>query len=601
MAKKEGFLRGSRVRHVSLLTFLKETDYLKGYPESLFDERKKPEDSSIYYILRDDSLMALTFLKEVSYQKIPSQLPLKSLLVYDRKKEENLSLLEEELNLAKADFDILKGRLASIFASKEISNASSKKETDIDFHDFMIDTGISFPEEDLSLDYLVMDIETNGPRWRVDDILSLTIYDPRSGQAYHRPLPIEHLDVLLTGYLNHLSYEDCKKVKALSQDELDFLLDTFDMESRKVLFVSSTCLLDRHFFSHYQSMHGLQGFEHLSLIETEDLFPVFSKYLKDEKEKEKLCQLLSLGKEQDKEKLPYPLSCAIKEFRLLLKLKNEPLFFYDKDQLCSYRKDYLIPFDDFYQDDRLAKIAHIQKKTVDGIRKPVLNILFPAELLEKFTIDANYVISSIFKAFFRNTLKAKEVQSDDFERMNLSKLDYLGCLNEDRPLQLTEEASIFKSMKNIDAIKYQQLRPYLARFYEEMKPILFYIRDRIFRAEEVLMHEVVVSDDHKVYSVCPFSSKKSILHFVDHDCLSGKRDLYDHLSQKLYFQAKGRNVYLVSTLVKDEVIAKDTYEVTSLEIRLDEIQFQARKEPHAKGRPRKKAKDYRPKAEFLLN
>lgn len=598
MAKKEGASRGSRVRHVSLVTFLRETCCLKGYPECLFDEAKKPEDSSIYYILRNDSLMALTFLKEVSYQKIPSQLPLKSLLVYDKKKED-LSLLKKELDLSESDFEVLKGKLVSIFASKETEDVSSAK--DIDFHDFLIDTGISFPEEDASFDYLVMDLETNGPRWRVDDLVSLTIYDPRSGQAYHRPLLIEHLDVLLTGYIHHLSYEECRRTKPLSQDELDFLLDYFDMESKKIIFVSSTCLWDIHFLTHYQSTHSLEGFEHLSFIQSEDLFPLFAKYLKDGKEKEKLCQMLSLDKDQEKGNLPYPLCCAIKEFKLLLKLKNEPLFFYDKDQLCSYKDDYLIPFDEFYQDDRLSRIADIQKKPVDGIRKPVLDITFSVSLLEKFTIDANYVISSIFKAFFRNTLKAKEVQSKDFEMMNLGKLDYLGCLYEDRPLKLKEEASLFKSMKNIDAVRYQQLRPYLTRFYEEMKPILFYIRDKIFKSEEVLMHEIVISEDHKVYSVCPFSCKKSILQFVDHDCFSGKRDLYDHLAQKLFFQAKGREVYLVSTLVRDEVIAKNQYEVHSLEIRLDEIHFQARKEPHAKGRPRKKDTDYRPKAQYLLN
>lgn len=598
MAKKEGASRGSRVRHVSLVAFLRETGYLEGYPECLFDETKKPEESSIYYILRNDSLMALTFFKEVSYQKIPSQFPLKSLLVYDKRKED-LLLLEKELALSESDFDVLKGKLSSIFASKELDDVPSKK--DIDFHDYLIHTGISFPEEKVSSDYLVMDLETNGPRWRVDDLVSLTIYDPHSGQAYHRPLPMEHLDVLLTGYLNHLSYGECRKAKPLSQDELDFLLDHFDMESKKILFVSSTCLWDVHFLSHYQSSHSLEGFEHLSFVESEDLFPLFAEYLKDEKGKERLCHMLSFEKDHGKENLPYPLCCAIKEFRLLLKLQNEPLFFYDKDQLCSYKDDYLIPFDDFYQDDRLSKFAGIKKKPVDGIRKPVLNITFPDNLLEKFTIDANFVISSLFKAFFRNTLKAKEVQNKDFEMMNLRKLGYLGCLYEDRPLQLKDEAFLFRSMKNIDALRYQQLRPYLTRFYEEMKPILFYIRDKIFKSEEVLMHEIVISEDHKIYSVCPFSCKKSILHFVDHDCFSGKRDLYDHLAQKLFFQAKGREVYLVSTLVKDEVIAENRYEVHSLEIRLDEIHFKARKEPHGKGRPRKKEPDYRPKAEFLLN
>ena len=93
-------------------------------------------------------------------------------------------------------------------------------------------------EKQLEKKYVVLDVETNGLSSIKDDLLSISIYKPDDGKIYDRFLPLELSDEVETTYINGITKDMLKDKSPLTQNELDEVISSFELEKRTILVLS---------------------------------------------------------------------------------------------------------------------------------------------------------------------------------------------------------------------------------------------------------------------------------------------------------------------------------------------------------------------------
>ena len=97
-------------------------------------------------------------------------------------------------------------------------------------------------------DYVVLDVETNGLSSLRDDLLSISLYQPDTQKMHNRFLPLELNGDVYTTHINGITKKDLKKATPLTQDEVNALIDEFDLCNRTILTYGS---LDEKFIKNY--------------------------------------------------------------------------------------------------------------------------------------------------------------------------------------------------------------------------------------------------------------------------------------------------------------------------------------------------------------
>ena len=83
--------------------------------------------------------------------------------------------------------------------------------------------------------YVVLDVETNGLSSLRDDLLSISVYKPDTGEILNRFLPLELQSKVLTTHINGIKTADLRGLKPLSQAEVDELIRVFELKDRTIL------------------------------------------------------------------------------------------------------------------------------------------------------------------------------------------------------------------------------------------------------------------------------------------------------------------------------------------------------------------------------
>ncbi len=111
--------------------------------------------------------------------------------------------------------------------------------------------------------YIVLDVETNGLSSLKHDLLSISIYQPDTKRLYNRFFPLELNRNVRTTHINGITKEDLIKATPLTQDEVDTLIEEFDLYNRTILTYGS---LDERFVKNYFKRRGLRGYEKLNFF-----------------------------------------------------------------------------------------------------------------------------------------------------------------------------------------------------------------------------------------------------------------------------------------------------------------------------------------------
>ena len=111
--------------------------------------------------------------------------------------------------------------------------------------------------------YVVLDVETNGLSSVRDDLLSISIYKPDTGEMYNRFLPLELNSEATRTEINGITTSDLKNCLPLTQDEVDELIHTYELKERTILTYGN---VDERFMVKYFQRHHLYGIEYFAFI-----------------------------------------------------------------------------------------------------------------------------------------------------------------------------------------------------------------------------------------------------------------------------------------------------------------------------------------------
>ena len=111
--------------------------------------------------------------------------------------------------------------------------------------------------------YVVLDVETNGLKYKKDDLLSISFYKPDDGKEYSKFLPLELNSKIVTTSINGITEKDLVGATALTQTEYNYIVEEFELEKRIILIYAGKNF-DALFLSEYMKRHQILGFDKLN-------------------------------------------------------------------------------------------------------------------------------------------------------------------------------------------------------------------------------------------------------------------------------------------------------------------------------------------------
>lgn len=139
-------------------------------------------------------------------------------------------------------------------------------------------------------------------------------------------------------------------------------------------------------------------------------------------------------------------------------------------------------------------------------------------------------------------LNVKKIDSSKFLIENKSKLKYIGRLPsiyDDILVNFNNDGTITAINKK-DEKKVNEINEVIEELKKNITPLIFYIKNNIFKNKEILSQELVFSKDKKVLAICDLSNQKSVLEIKSYSFNMEK------MKYQLYYEMNGRNCYVMN-------------------------------------------------------
>lgn len=141
--------------------------------------------------------------------------------------------------------------------------------------------GINVIEPDSFLDLkevVFLDLETSGLNPLTDDVIEIALYDPSSGKEFSRLLPLNRSKEIsveiesLTGITNDM----IKGSAPITSQELDELIDEFDLKKKKIAIWAGINMFDAHFLATLFINVQNRNFKLLKFVSAMDIIKKYS-------------------------------------------------------------------------------------------------------------------------------------------------------------------------------------------------------------------------------------------------------------------------------------------------------------------------------------
>ena len=392
---------------------------------------------------------------------------------------------------------------------------------------------------------MVFDVETNGTRKSNDDLLSLSIYDPTTGICYNRYFPLDLQPLVLTGFIHGITDEMLENEYELSQEEMDWLINYFHLKDRILLsFSGGQGTFDSSFVQNYCKRHNIVGFENLQFENIKSKIPSAPYGTEGQLTKDNLCRMFGI---EGVNEIHSSYNDCILEWKLFEKIESECVFFIG-EHLFRYTPEYIIPYSYLFQHPDLVKYAGIKIPYIEGKVTELYKLGFPKKLLKEIKKFPTNITGITIEHGINRYLKAEEQDNFMFLAENKSHLKYVGSLDskiKEIPI-ITEDDGTVKAIKEEDKEYINQVNSVTKIVVEYIKPIADYLRENILKEDKIMTQELSITDDRKVLALCDLSDSKNIVEIKTYDVLDDNNNLDKKVARQLYFQAKGRNTYVLS-------------------------------------------------------
>jgi DNA polymerase III epsilon subunit-like protein len=123
-------------------------------------------------------------------------------------------------------------------------------------------------------EYVVLDIETTGLNSLTDDIIQICIY--RNDDDYFcKYLPLTKKSTNTAYEINKISDDDLKNATHITQEDVNYIIDKFDLKNKIVAIWTGENLFDRTFLETYFLEHDLTGLENIKFFNARKLLNNF--------------------------------------------------------------------------------------------------------------------------------------------------------------------------------------------------------------------------------------------------------------------------------------------------------------------------------------
>ena len=413
------------------------------------------------------------------------------------------------------------------------------------FESYLSDTKYKTSKDELKNKYLVFDVETNGIRKSNDDLLSLSIYDPTAGMCYNRYFPLDLQPLILTGFIHGINDEMLTEATHMTQEEMNWLYDYFHLNDRILLsFSGGQGTFDSSFVQNYCRRQMVTGFDNLKYENIKSRIPQAPFGAEGQLTKDNLCRLFGI---EGVSEVHSSYNDCILEWKLFEKLESECVFFIN-EHLFKYTPEYIIPCSYLNQNPDLVRYANIKVPNINGDAIELFKLGFPKKILNEIKKFPANITGVTIEHGINRYLNAEEQDNFLFLVQNKSHLQYVGSLDsniEDIPI-ITQDDGTVKATKEDDKEYIEAINTVTKIIIEHIKPVADYLKENIFKEDKIMTQELVISDDRKVLALCDLSDSKNVVEIKTFDVLEDGNHISKKVARQLFFQANGRNAYVLS-------------------------------------------------------
>ncbi len=556
MKSNSKFSKDPKIKLTSIKEFLEKHNYFIDINKSdLWNENKRPSIYSRHYKFTSDKLIYLSYSVKRT--------------CYGTNITEKLEYIQVAIRDGVTEYELLNEHLFELRNYKKEHKYSKKIDESINnltramkllpkfkvpstptpqrFDECIIETGYKTPFESLKNKYVVFDVETNGTRTANDDLLSLSIYDPTTGICYNKLFPLDLQPLVLTSWIHGITDNHLSNSLHFSQSEIDHIIDFFHLNDRTLLsFSGGKGNFDSTFLINYCKRHNLCGFEGLQYENIKSMLPSVGYGFEGQMTKDNLCRLFGIDGVQQ---VHSSQNDCILEWKLFEKIQDKDLFFID-NHLYNYNDGYIVPISYLSKNPELAKFAKINVPYINAHCTEIYKYKFPKKIVEVIKKFPTNITGIALENGIYAELNIVEQDNFKFLMQNKQNINYIGSLEsniKEIPVEIQKDGTI-KSLDSKNDGIIEEVNEITKLVIENLKGTLDYIKTKIFKDEQIVSQELCITDDKKVLALCDLSSQTKVLEIKTKPIpLDGAKNIIDDsLVQQLYYESKGRDVYLLS-------------------------------------------------------
>lgn len=540
------FSKDPKVELISIEQFFEQSNYLTDINEdNLWNENEF--HLGIYYKITSRFLIKVTYGFDLGFNVI-----LEKIQVAYREGKTEYDLLDSKLNqiaINKEKSTEVNNEIQRIYESKELLDKTKYtpyilKEPKF-FENYIIDVDYKTSIDSLFGKYVVVDVETNGLRKSNDDLLSISIYDPSIGKCYNRLLPLDLQPMVLTGWINGIKDEDLEGLRHITQEEIDKIIDFFDLNNKILLSYSGgKGTFDSSFIINYCKRHNLVGFENLHYENIKSNLPSALRDFEGYLTKDNMCKLFKIDGVQKKHT---SFNDCLLEWKLFEKIDNQPLFFIDHD-LFKYHKEYIVPVSYLNKYPQLIKYANISVPNIVGKSTVMFEYMLPNKALNQVKKFPTNITGIALENAISAALNAEEQDNYPFLSKNKKFLEHIGfldCQIKQIPVEICDDGTL-SSLDSENEEYIEDVNKVSKVIIDSLSPVFDFIKQNIFRSGKILNQEMAISEDGKVLALCDLSNEECVLEIKTYAISSDNEQIKTSLARQLHYESKGRRTFVLS-------------------------------------------------------
>lgn len=455
---------------------------------------------------------------------------------FDKKENELL----KELNVAKTKKEKkeIEFRLSSIKNVKNNIDFFPKYLSDkkVNNCNFFVNSGRVATDLEVAKKFVVLDVETNGPRTKQDDLLSVSIYDPYTGVVYNRFLPLEMQPMILTTHINGITEEMIEEQTHITQEEFNEVVNTFNLYHRTILCYGGRKIpFDESFLRNYLSRRKIR-IPNLVFEDIKHRFEILS-HERGALKKDNVCRALGITGITDTHS---SFNDCILEWQMFEKIYNKKLVFIG-DEIYEYSKDYIIPVT--YLNYRLAKNINADYPKIDIVPKLIYKYKITNSRIKKFPGNAT---GMAIENALKYVLRAEHQDNQEFLIENKNKLKLVGfVIHEEEKVPVELKANgLIGAINPSDKKIVDSINETSQIIIDNVQPVADFIKNELFFNEKLMDQELVITDN-KVLALCDISSNTKVLEIKTRKIINEKGCLRPDILRQLFYQQKNRDVYIM--------------------------------------------------------